>query len=108
MVERENWERFCFWPAFWRLSEYPRLGWRRIAVGGRIVVRTGDGGSGVKEQLPSAFRPIKPDGFDLGGREITLSLQEAVTPVLRCNRGIRVASYKPEQARAGIMEAKAA
>lgn len=75
---------------------------------GRIVVRTGDGGPGVKDQLLSAFRPIKPEEFDMGGQEVTLTLQDAVTSVLRCNQSIRVAAHKPDQARAGIMEAKAA
>lgn len=76
--------------------------------GGRLLVRRSDPGGDVKEQLLSAFRPITPDEFDTGKREVAVSLRDAVTSVLRCNQAIRVASHKPDQARAGIMEAKAA
>ncbi len=68
----------------------------------------GDGVSGMRERLLSGFVPITPDEFDVGHQEIAISLQEAVTSVLRCNQGIRVAAHGPDQARAGIMEAKAA
>ena len=71
-----------------------------------VIVRSGD--SGVKGQLLSAFRAVSPDEFAVEEQEIALSLQDAITSALRNNQGIRVASHKPEQARAGIMEAKAA
>jgi outer membrane protein TolC len=73
-----------------------------LAIAG--TVQTAD----IKDQLLSGFSPIMPDDFAVGGQEIPLSLHDAVTSVLRRNQGIQVASHRPDQARAGIMEAKAA
>ena len=87
----------------------PNSNWSNAAEGRRIVPDTAqESDSGVKAQLLSSFRPITPDEFDTDRQELAVSLQDAVTSVLRCNQTIRVASHKPDQSRAGIMEAKAA
>lgn len=62
----------------------------------------------VKDKMLSAFRPITPDEFRGKNEEKPLSLQDVVQTVLRNNHDIRVAFHRPDQARAGIMEAKAA
>lgn len=72
-----------------------------------VVVRSGNTPN-VKNQLLSSFQPISPDEFDVKAPAVTISLQDAVASVLKCNHTIRVASHRPDQAQAGIMEAKSA
>lgn len=66
------------------------------------------GATSVKDQMLSAFRPITSEEFRGRNEENPLSLHDVVQTVLKNNHNIRIAFHKPDQARAGIMEAKAA
>ncbi len=62
----------------------------------------------MKERLLTGLIPVTPDDFRSAAVEQAMSLQDVVDSALRSNHDIKVASHKPAQARAGIMEAQSA
>lgn len=62
----------------------------------------------MKDRMLSGMKPITPQDFKVTGAIRNLSLQDIVYSTLKNNHDIRVAAHKPDQARTGIMEAKAA
>lgn len=62
----------------------------------------------LKDNLLSGMRPITPQEFLVNGQVRNLSLQDIAFSTLKNNHDIRVAKHAPDQARAGVMEAKAA
>jgi len=65
-------------------------------------------GNTIKDRMLAGLEPADSGGFQPGDEEISLSLQDVVVSVLRNNRDIRVASHRPVQAKAGILEAQSA
>lgn len=63
---------------------------------------------GLSIDLLSGMAPVTPDDFDVPTRSVPMSLRQIAASVLKNNRSIQVAAYKPESAKAGIMEAKSA
>ena len=67
------------------------------------------GQSGVRslfQDLSCEMMSVHPDEFDSPQSKIPMSLRQVAGSVLQNNRAIRVAAFKPGQARAGIMSAK--
>ena len=65
-------------------------------------------GHTVKDRMLAGLQPAESGGSQAGDEEVQLSLQDVVVSVLRNNRDIRVASHRPVQAKAGVLEAQAA
>ena len=68
------------------------------------------GKAGVKTVLADLscdMMAVQAGDFDNQPQEVPMSLLDVTASVLRNNREIRIAAYKPEQARAAIMQAKA-
>lgn len=67
------------------------------------------GKTGVKtvfQDLSCEMMAVLAEDFEKPQNEVPMSLLQVTASVLRNNREIRVAAHKPDQARAGIMEAK--
>ena len=65
-------------------------------------------GNTVQDRMLAGLAPADSGGSPMGDEEISLSLQDVVVSVLRNNRDIRVASHRPVQAKAGVLEAQSA
>lgn len=65
-------------------------------------------GQTIQDRMLAGLQPADSGGSQPGDEEIQLSLQDVVVSALRNNRDIRVASHRPVQARAGVLEAQSA
>ncbi|MCC8189717.1 MAG: TolC family protein [Planctomycetes bacterium] len=73
-----------------------------------FIIREGPRSTSVQEQISSAFKPVTVADFSDEGPALPLTLRDVVAAALEGNNDIRVASHRPDQARAGITEAMAA
>lgn len=82
---------------------------KEFDLGPAPTPRKNIGQSGVRsmfEDLSCEMMSVHPDEFDSPQSEIAMSLRQVAGSVLQNNRAIRVAAFKPGQARASIMSAK--
>ena len=62
--------------------------------------------AGLLDEMICGMMAVNPDEFSTDTDSLPMTLKQVAGSVLRGNRTIRVAGYRPEQARADIMSAK--